>query len=265
MQKFLLTTALVLPLTAGIGFAQTSTTTTAPTAGQEAAAAASNAADKAGEAASAAADAAGKALDAAGEAAADAVDATGDAAKAAGDRAAQAADNAADAMKPATTTTTPVVGETTTTTTTTPVDGSVSTTETTTTEVTPVAVPDDVVREQAANELRVAWINGSAVTSPDGENVGTIKDVIVDENGMLKAAIVGVGGFLGIGEKQIAIDWSKLTIDYDANKVATAITREEAQAAPAFVFRDRESAPAPVATTTGTTGTAPVGTTAPAN
>jgi len=126
-------------------------------------------------------------------------------------------------------------------------------------EGTEVATSESVVREQAQNELRLDWITGTNVKSPDGETIGDINDVIVDgETGELTAAVLSVGGFLGIGSKQIAVDWSKLKIDYDANEISSDLTREEADAAPEYAFRDQEQPPAPAMDTgtgMGTTGT----------
>jgi sporulation protein YlmC with PRC-barrel domain len=68
--------------------------------------------------------------------------------------------------------------------------------------------------QQAENEWRVDWITGTSVMSPDGETIGDINDLIVDsETGEMKAAIIGVGGFLGIGEKLIALPWTDLPVN----------------------------------------------------
>nr|WP_162623629.1 PRC-barrel domain-containing protein [Paracoccus saliphilus] len=102
---------------------------------------------------------------------------------------------------------------------------------------------EKVEMEQAANEWRVDWITGTNVTSPEGESIGSISDLILDgDTGQMKAAIIGVGGFLGIGEKQIALPWAELVINSDAQQISTDLTREEAEAAPEYVFRDRETA-----------------------
>lgn len=111
---------------------------------------------------------------------------------------------------------------------------------------------EPIVREQAPNELRVDWITGTTVTSPDGETIGNVNDLIIDgETGEMTAAILSVGGFLGIGAKQIAVNWSELQIDYDANEISMNLTREQADAAPEYVFRDREQPPAPMPADTG--------------
>lgn len=103
-----------------------------------------------------------------------------------------------------------------------------------------------VVREQAQNELRVDWITDATLRSPEGETVGGIEDLILDgDTGQLSAVIVGVGGFLGIGQKSIAVAWDQLQIDYDANEVTANLTRDEAEAAPEYVFREQEAPPPP--------------------
>jgi sporulation protein YlmC with PRC-barrel domain len=51
---------------------------------------------------------------------------------------------------------------------------------------------------------------GTRVVSANNESIGDINDVIVDRNGQAVAAVVGVGGFLGIGEKDVAIRFDAL-------------------------------------------------------
>lgn len=122
-----------------------------------------------------------------------------------------------------------------------------------------VAASGKVAQQQAGNELRLDWITDAAVTAPDGTKIGDINDLIVDgESGQMIAAIIGVGGFLGIGEKQIAVPWDQLTVDYDASLIHSDLTKEEAEAAPEYVFRERESAPAPTADAAATGTTAPM-------
>jgi sporulation protein YlmC with PRC-barrel domain len=122
--------------------------------------------------------------------------------------------------------------------------------------------PDAVVTEMAPSEVRADWIIGTSVTSPDDETIGSIEDVILDqEEGRVTAAILGVGGFLGIGAKNIAVDWDELQIDHDGREITLDLTREEAENAPEYAFRDQAEAPAPMAPAGGD---APLGGGAPA-
>ncbi|WP_422075289.1 PRC-barrel domain-containing protein [Tranquillimonas rosea] len=122
-------------------------------------------------------------------------------------------------------------------------------------EASSEAVPtsDAVVPEQEQPEMRADWITGATIMSTSGERIGPIQDIMIDsESGQVTAAIVGVGGFLGIGTKQIAVAWDQLQIDYDGQEVQMDLTREEAEAAPEYVFRERQQPPAPEPATDGT-------------
>jgi hypothetical protein len=75
------------------------------------------------------------------------------------------------------------------------------------------------------------------VKNAANENVGDINDVRIDNSGKVAAVIVGVGGFLGLGEKDVALtfDQIKLARDSDGNLVVTAdATKESLQAAPEY-------------------------------
>lgn len=131
-----------------------------------------------------------------------------------------------------------------------------------------------IVESQDTAEVRGDWVLGARVNTPEGETIGSIEDLILSsDDGSVNAAVVSVGGFLGFGGKEIAVDWSELELNYDANEITLGITREEAEDAPAYNFRERESAPAPqtdtgtgmgtgtgVGTGTGGTGTGTGGT-----
>ncbi|MFP4361361.1 MAG: PRC-barrel domain-containing protein [Alphaproteobacteria bacterium] len=114
---------------------------------------------------------------------------------------------------------------------------------------------EGVRNEQATSELRGDWVIGATVTSPDGETIGTISDILIDsEDGGITGAVVDVGGFLGFGAKSIVVDWEELEQDHDANEVTLDLDRQEAEEAPDFAFRERETPPPPEPTG-GTGGT----------
>jgi hypothetical protein len=75
-------------------------------------------------------------------------------------------------------------------------------------------------------------------TSKDAQSFGLIEDLLFDQKGRIVAALVGVGGFLGIGQKTVAVSWESLTrtdIQIGPITFVTALTREQFAAAPAFV------------------------------
>lgn len=76
------------------------------------------------------------------------------------------------------------------------------------------------------------------VYNQQNENVGEIEDVIVDDGKTIKAVVLGVGGFLGIGERYVAVDPSSIVITRQGDTMRAVInsTREELRNAPEFKF-----------------------------
>ncbi|MFC1456183.1 PRC-barrel domain-containing protein [Microvirga arabica] len=61
-----------------------------------------------------------------------------------------------------------------------------------------------------ANQMMASDLIGTRVIGANNESIGDINDVIMDRNGQIMAAVVGVGGFLGIGEKDVAVPFNAL-------------------------------------------------------
>jgi hypothetical protein len=82
----------------------------------------------------------------------------------------------------------------------------------------------------------VSGILGIEVRSAANENMGRIVDVIVDRVGQIRAAIIDFGGFLGVGSRKIAVDWSALHFAQgpERNRVILEFTRDQVKAAPEY-------------------------------
>jgi hypothetical protein len=69
------------------------------------------------------------------------------------------------------------------------------------------------------------------------ENMGRIVDVLVDRSGLVRAAIIDFGGFLGVGSRKIAVDWSALHFPAPAKPeppIKLELNRDQVNAAPAY-------------------------------
>jgi hypothetical protein len=66
--------------------------------------------------------------------------------------------------------------------------------------------------------------------------MGRIVDLLVDETGQPRAAIIDFGGFLGVGTRKIAIDWHTLRFDAEGTKEAIVadLDRDQIKAAPEY-------------------------------
>ncbi|WGD54430.1 PRC-barrel domain-containing protein [Bradyrhizobium sp. CB1650] len=62
----------------------------------------------------------------------------------------------------------------------------------------------------ASNEWRASKMSGLKVYNDANENIGSINDLLMDKSGAIKIAVIGVGGFLGMGEHLVAVPYEKL-------------------------------------------------------
>ncbi|TGS11481.1 PRC-barrel domain containing protein [Mesorhizobium sp. M2E.F.Ca.ET.209.01.1.1] len=89
-------------------------------------------------------------------------------------------------------------------------------------------------------------------TGDDAQNIGKVDDVVFDSSGKAKSAIIGVGGFLGVGKKDVAFDYAKLEwAEKNGDRWLVAkSTKDELNALPAFDRKPYDPAPAQSTDTT---------------
>src|SRR5215831_16474625 len=68
------------------------------------------------------------------------------------------------------------------------------------------------IAAQGTDKWVFSKFKGTDVLGPDNAKVGSVSDMLFDKNGKIDGLIVGVGGFLGIGEKNVAIDMSAFEV-----------------------------------------------------
>ncbi|GAB3023457.1 PRC-barrel domain-containing protein [Bowmanella dokdonensis] len=97
------------------------------------------------------------------------------------------------------------------------------------------------LNEIPANGLQASHLIGATVNTSNNEEVGSVNELIIDSNGQVVALVVSVGGFLGLGEKDVAIGWDDIqtTGSADADMLQTQLTREELSSAPKFEAKSK--------------------------
>jgi sporulation protein YlmC with PRC-barrel domain len=87
-----------------------------------------------------------------------------------------------------------------------------------------------------ANWTPIAMFYQQDVHNKAGEKIGTVKDLLVGPDGRIHAAVLSVGRFLGLGDKDIAVPMSAIEIDKraDGGRVTIDVVKETLQTAPAF-------------------------------
>jgi len=106
----------------------------------------------------------------------------------------------------------------------------------------PSAGPGGVMTSIPASGRTVTDWYKQNVYDPKDQKIGQIMDVLVNPSGQIDAAIVGVGGFLGAGEKDVAVSFNaiKATKKNDKTYLTLDTTKDALQHAPGFKY-DRQS------------------------
>jgi hypothetical protein len=74
----------------------------------------------------------------------------------------------------------------------------------------------------AAGVWQSSKVIGLNVYNEQNEKIGSIKDLMLDKAGKVDTAVIGVGGFLGMGERDVAVKWSELKWSTEPVKSATS-------------------------------------------
>jgi hypothetical protein len=77
---------------------------------------------------------------------------------------------------------------------------------------------------------------GASVHSSAGEDMGHIVQVLVDQSGTVRAAVIDFGGFLGVGSRKVVVDWGALHFapEDQPQRIVVDLTRDQVKAAPEY-------------------------------
>lgn len=84
---------------------------------------------------------------------------------------------------------------------------------------------------------RASEAMGKAVYNRAGERIGEVDELLIDGSGRVVAAVVGVGGFLGIGERKVAVTYRSFEMTRESNgnpRLLIDLTRETLKSAPEY-------------------------------
>lgn len=123
----------------------------------------------------------------------------------------------------------------------------------------PATLSDDLRPKfvaQTPQDKVASKLVGLSIVNGAGDTIGQVADLVLDEKEQIKAWIVGVGGFLGLGAKYVAIDPSALKVsrgDNDTLKAVIDTTKDQLRAAPEYIYLGKEKPKDAQATTPATT------------
>jgi len=92
-----------------------------------------------------------------------------------------------------------------------------------------------------ADEMRASKLIGTKVVNTANETIGDINEIILGKDGKVAAVVLGVGGFLGMGEREVAVDFNSIRKARDSNNnlvLTMDATKDSLKAAPAWRWED---------------------------
>jgi sporulation protein YlmC with PRC-barrel domain len=90
-------------------------------------------------------------------------------------------------------------------------------------------------RTQYRKSLSAGSIIGDPVVNDQGQDLGTIKEIMIDvERGQVSYAVLSFGGFLGMGDKLFAIPWQAFSVDEANQRMVLNVDRERLERAEGF-------------------------------
>jgi sporulation protein YlmC with PRC-barrel domain len=100
-----------------------------------------------------------------------------------------------------------------------------------------VAATDKFLSQQQDGQMLASNVMGQTVYDSSGNNLGSVNDIVLDKDGKMAAVVIGVGGFLGIGQKNVAVSIEAIdrTTDENGNlKLVLNASKDEIDQAPGF-------------------------------
>lgn len=79
---------------------------------------------------------------------------------------------------------------------------------------------------------------GRNVKNAEGDTIGEIKSVYISSDGKVDSVMIGVGGFLGVGEREVQLGWKDLQIADNGEKVTVNMTKDQLKAMAPYTYKD---------------------------
>lgn len=109
-----------------------------------------------------------------------------------------------------------------------------------------------LAQQQPGQRLASDYMKKS-IYGANNERIGDVNNLLLSADGQIVAVLVGVGGFLGLGEKVVALPLASLSQSPETNQLSSTFSRDDLEKAPEFVTRaetTRSTSPPPASSGT---------------
>jgi sporulation protein YlmC with PRC-barrel domain len=91
---------------------------------------------------------------------------------------------------------------------------------------------------QSQGRFKASGLMGKDLQNMEGKTIGDVESVIVDDDGQVTALVVGIGGFLGLGERNVAISWKDVNTLGQGKILRTNLTKSQLEALPDYKYKN---------------------------
>ena len=119
----------------------------------------------------------------------------------------------------------------------------------------PAVAATDFIAKQATGEASSSGLIGTKIQNSAGENIGDVNYLVLDASGNVTTVVIGVGGFLGVGEKNVGVPFKSVTRTDDSNGnpvFKLDASKDELANAPAYEWTEKGAAKQAADSATGT-------------
>lgn len=98
------------------------------------------------------------------------------------------------------------------------------------------------ISSQSADQMLASKVRGADVMGSNDEKIGDVSDILFSKDGKVEAYVLSVGGFLGVGAKEVALAPSSVQLTQDKNdwKLKVSMNKDQLTQAPSFErYQDR--------------------------
>jgi len=101
---------------------------------------------------------------------------------------------------------------------------------------------DAIISAENATDMRADKLIGTSVYNAEGQEVGSVQDIVFDKDGKIVGVVLKVGGLLGIGGKSVGIKWDEVQIAPQDETLKVSYTKDQLKVAPDFKTKEAVSA-----------------------
>src|SRR5262245_2442155 len=93
---------------------------------------------------------------------------------------------------------------------------------------------DAIISAEQATDMRADKLIGTSVYNAEGQEVGSVQDIVFDKDGKIVGVVLKVGGLLGIGGKSVGIKWDEVQVMPQEGTVKVNYSKDQLKVAPDF-------------------------------